>query len=195
MRAEDTHSSSPPRQRLWDVAPAAVAAVIGAVWIAGHAATGRGQTHTIFQILALTETTIALLLRRRKPLGALTGILVVYLLVDLAAILLLPLAIALATVMLTRNRRATAIAAAVTLGAVAAMPLLHGDRSSTVVQLTPAAVVTATAILGYLGRTLRPGYRQPGRPRPHFEPGQADPTWVEAAPGPGRPGCAWRSRR
>ena len=60
------------------VGPVIPVTLFGAVWIAAHAAAGRAGTHTQFQILALAECTIALLLRGRKPVGALAGIVAVY---------------------------------------------------------------------------------------------------------------------
>src|SRR5690242_7077620 len=80
------------------VGPVLPIAVFGAVWIALHATAGRGGTHTLFQVLALAEGTIALLLRGRNPVGALAGILVVYALADLDAIMILPVLLAVATV-------------------------------------------------------------------------------------------------
>jgi hypothetical protein len=63
-------------------------ALFGAVWIVVHASTGRAGAHTLFQVLALAEGTIALLLRGRKPVGALASIVLVYALADLAAVIL-----------------------------------------------------------------------------------------------------------
>jgi hypothetical protein len=73
---------------LLHAAPVAVTAVYGAWWIAAHAGGGRGSAHTLWQSLALAETLVALLLRHRKPVGALAGILAAYLLVDLDPLLL-----------------------------------------------------------------------------------------------------------
>jgi hypothetical protein len=47
--------------------------LFGAAWIALHVSAGRAGAHTLFQALALTECTIALLLRGRKPLGTLAA--------------------------------------------------------------------------------------------------------------------------
>ena len=109
--------------------PAIVVVLLGGTWIAVHASAGRGQVHTVFQVLALAESAVALLLRRRKPVVALAGILVVYLLVDLDTILILPLLLALLTVAEMRGARTTAVACLLTAVTVVAMPLLHGDRA------------------------------------------------------------------
>ena len=109
--------------------PVIVVMLLGGTWIAVHASAGRGQVHTVFQVLALAESAVALLLRRRKPVGALAGILVAYLLVDLDTILILPLLLALLTVAEMRGARTTAVAGLITAVTVVAMPLLHGDRT------------------------------------------------------------------
>jgi hypothetical protein len=127
-------------------------AVFGAVWIVLHATAGRGGTHTLFQVLAVTEYTIALLLRGRKPVGALAGILVVYALVDLDTITILPVLLALATVADRRERRTAAVATLVTAAVVAAMPFLHGDQVSVVTGTLPhlAAIALAAGLGGWV---------------------------------------------
>ncbi len=70
--------SQDAQDRVLYVAPVALVAVVGLAWIVFHAASGRGQTHTLLQLLALAEGVAALLLRRRKPAGALASILAVY---------------------------------------------------------------------------------------------------------------------
>src|SRR5215475_4486760 len=102
-------------------------ALFGAVWIVLHAGAGRAGTHTLFQVLALAECTIALLLRGRKPAGALAGILGVYALADLDTIMILPVLLAVATVADRRGWRAAAAATLLTALVVAAMSFLHGD--------------------------------------------------------------------
>ena len=78
-------------------APVLLVAAWGAAWIACHASQ-QAYVHTLFQTLALAESVVALLLRRRKPVGALLGILVAYLAFQLDPLLLPPLLIALFTV-------------------------------------------------------------------------------------------------
>jgi hypothetical protein len=138
------------RHAAWvDVAaPVVLVVAVGATWIAVHASAGRGQVHTVFQVLVLAENAVALLLRRRKPVGALAGILVVYLLVDLDAITILPVLIALLTVAEMRTRRVTAIAGPATAAIVVAMPYLHGDQVNVVTGplLHLAAVAIAVAL-------------------------------------------------
>ena len=89
-------------------APVVVIALYGALWIALHAGGGRGSTHTLFQSLALAEATVALLMRRRKPVGALAGILAVYALFSLDPLLLPALLFALLTVATERDKRTAA---------------------------------------------------------------------------------------
>jgi hypothetical protein len=112
------------------VAPVVVIAVYGSLWIALHAGGGRGFTHTLFQGLALAEATLALLLRRGKPVGALAGILAVYLLFDLDPLLLPAVLFALLTVAMERDGRATVIAAAAAAAATAAWPYIGGRAVS-----------------------------------------------------------------
>lgn len=130
------------------VAPVLPIAVFGAVWIVLHATAGRGSTHTLFQVLALAECTIALLLRGRKPVGALAGILVVYALADLDTIMILPVLLAVATVADRRERRTAAVATLMTAAVVAGMPFLHGDQVSVLTGTVShlAAIVLAAGL-------------------------------------------------
>ena len=121
-------SSTPGRPRVtWSrmvmyAAPVAAIAVWGALWIALHAGSGRGSVHTLFQSLALAEAVLALLLRRRKPVGAFAGVLVVYALFSLDPLLLPAVLFGLLTVAAERNGRTTAVAAAATAAAIAVWP-------------------------------------------------------------------------
>ena len=93
--------------RVLYLVPVAFVLLYGASWIAIHAHQARGFTHPLFQCLALTENVIALLLRRRKPIGALAGILAVYVFVDLEPTTLLPVLLSLFTVIVVSTRRVT----------------------------------------------------------------------------------------
>jgi hypothetical protein len=97
------------------------------LWIAVHAHLARGFTHPLFQSLALAENVVALLLRRRKPIGALAGILVVYMLVDVEPTTLLPVLFALFTVTAASTPRGAAWAIAATTLLVMTRPFIHGD--------------------------------------------------------------------
>ncbi len=165
--------------RLGTAAPVVVVVLLGGTWIALHAPAGRGQVHTLFQVLALTENAIALLLRHRKPVGALAGILVVYVLVDLDPITILPVLLALLTVARLRGPRTTAVAGLVTAAAVAAMPYLHGDRVSPLAG--PVAHLLAVGLAVGLGTWLRAW------------PGASPGTWPGASPG-AWPGAVSRRR-
>lgn len=140
----------------------AVVMALGAAWIAVHATGGRGAAHTVFQILALAEAGAALLLRRRKPAGALAGILVGYALVDLDTILILPVLVALATVAEMRGRQAL-VPAAVTAVVVAGMPALHGGVVSLTGYTLPHLGAVALAVAAGLWlRTRRQALPQAG---------------------------------
>ena len=108
-------------------APMAVALLWGASWIALHAHLARGFVHPLFQILALIENETALLLRRRKPVGALAGILAVYIIVDLEPTTLLPVLIALFTGTAASSRRVAVGAIVATTLLVMATPFIHRD--------------------------------------------------------------------
>ena len=140
------------------VAPVVPVALFGAAWIAAHATAGRAGAHTLFQALALAECTIALLLRGRKPVGALAGIVVVYALADLDTIMILPVLLAVATVADRRGRRTAAAATLATATVVAAMPLLHGDRVSIWTGTLPhlAAVILAAGLGAWVRANRHP---------------------------------------
>jgi hypothetical protein len=109
------------------LAPALVTLLWGTSWIALHAHEARGLVHPLFQSLALVENVSALLLRRRKPIGALAGILAVYVLVDLEPTTLLPVLFALFTVIAVSPRGGMVWAIVATALFVMARPLIHSD--------------------------------------------------------------------
>jgi len=140
--------------RVLYLTPVVVMATYGAWWIAAHAGGGRAATHTLWQSLTLTEITVALLLRGRKPVGALAGILAAYLIFDLPWLTLPPMLFALLTVAEVRGPRTVTVAAAAAAAAIAAGPYLHGDRGSFAGSTLPllAAAGAAVAIGTYLRR-------------------------------------------
>jgi len=91
--------------RVLYLAPVMAFAAYGAWWIAAHAGGGRAATHPLWQSLTLAEITVALLLRGRKPAGALAGILAAYLIFDLPWLTLPPMLFALLTVAAVRGPR------------------------------------------------------------------------------------------
>ena len=176
------------RHRVLYTAPVVVIALYGAVWITLHAGSGRGSAHTLFQSLALAEATLALLLRRRKPVGALAGILAVYLLFALDPLLLPAVLFALFTVAAVRDYRTTAIAAATTMAALAVMPYLRGDPVSfTGYSLPRLAAACAVVAAGTYLRTRRePAGR---RTRAQHRAGEHGACEMPAGPAtPGGPG-------
>ena len=129
-------------------APVLPIALVGAAWIVLHARAGRTGTHTLFQGLALAECTIALLLRGRKPLGALASILVMYALTALDTILILPVLLAVATVADRREWRTAAVATLLAASVVAAAPFLQDGKVSILTGTLPhlAAVILAAGL-------------------------------------------------
>jgi hypothetical protein len=154
-----TDSNHPPmptrgsRTTLFHVVPVVLVTGWGIGWMAAHASQHE-FAHTLFQALALTESMIALLLRRRKPRGAFVGILVAYLASQLDAVLLPPLLIALFTVAASTERRTAVGATAATAIAVAALPLTGRTSGDVAGYLLPRILAVAmTAILGLWTRT------------------------------------------
>lgn len=141
--------------RTWvlQAAPIVAIALYGAQWITVHADSGRGSAHTLWQSLALAENVLALLLRRRKPIGALAGILAVYLLTDLEPLTLLPLLLALLTVAVVSDHLSARLATAATAVVIVAMPYIHGAEVS-----IPGYALSRLAAVGLTvaaGRYLR----------------------------------------
>ncbi len=118
-------------ERLWNrvfyFAPVAFVMLYGASWIAIHAHQARGYVHPLYQSFALIENVIALLLRRRKPIGALAGILVVYVLVDLEPTTFLPVLLSLFTVTAVSTRWVAVWAIVATTLLIMATPFIHKD--------------------------------------------------------------------
>ncbi len=128
--------------RVLYLAPVVGASLWGVWWIAAHAYLARGFVHPLFQSLALAENVTGLLLRRRKPVGALAGILVVYVLVALDPTTFLPVLIALFSVMGVSGRRVTVWAIMATALLVMATPFIHKES----IDLLEYAIVHLTAI-------------------------------------------------
>jgi hypothetical protein len=175
-----------PREPNWPriilhAAPVVIITIYGALWITLHAGGGRSSAHTLWQSLALTETVIALLLRQRKPAGALAGVLAGYLAFDLDPLLLPAVLVALLTIAATRGRRTAAVAAAATATVIAAMPYLHGDPVSLPGYLVPR--LTAAAIAAAAGTYLHERGKTTGlRARPGHPGGGPDPRGARTRP-------------
>ncbi len=199
------------RPWMLQAAPAIVIATYGALWIATQASAGRGSAHTLWQSLALSENMLALLMRHRKPVGALAGILAVYLITDVEPVTLLPLLLALLTVAMISNLRKVISSVAATATAVVAMPYIHGDVGSIAGHTLPrlAAVGLAAAAGTYLRRFTKPHPPNPPSPPSAHRRHQWQRSWlgVEGSaarrrpqPAPGetplpRPGTAPDRRR
>ena len=135
------------------LAPVLLVAVWGVAWIGLHASAHTG-VHTLLQMLALAESVIALLFRRRKPLGALLGILVAYFAFELDPLLLQPMLIALFTVAELADRRNVMLGAAATVAAIAALPLTGRASVDLAGHLPPRLLAVAgAAALGLWART------------------------------------------
>src|SRR5262249_13091300 len=142
--------------RVLYLAPVVAIAAYGSWWIAAHAGggrtAGRAATHTLWQSLTLAEITVALLLRGRKPAGALAGILAAYLTFSLPWLPLPPMLFALLTVAAVRGPRTVTVAAAAVAAAITAGSYLQGGRGSFTghTLLLLAAAGAAVAVGTYL---------------------------------------------
>jgi len=166
-------SSTPGRPRVtWSrmvmyAAPVAAIAVWGALWIALHAGSGRGSVHTLFQSLALAEAVLALLLRRRKPVAAFAGILLVYALFSLDPLLLPAALYALLTVAAERDGRTAAAAGAAAAAAIAAWPEIGRHAVSFAGHSLPRLAAAGAAVAAGMYLRVRRTHRavdSPGAP-------------------------------
>jgi FtsH-binding integral membrane protein len=144
--------------------PVLLVAAWGVAWIAVHASQ-QDSLHSLFQTLALAESVVALLLRRRKPVDALAGILAAYFVFELDPLLLPPLLIALVDVAALVKRRTALLASAVTAATVVALPLT-GRASVDLAALVPRllGVAAATTIGLWAQRHPPPQTRRSGPP-------------------------------
>ena len=93
--------------RAFTVVPVAVIAAMGVATIALKASQGPRSSHIYWLSLVLSESAVALLLRRRHPTAALAGVLATYLVFDFPAISAAPVLLALFTVSLVSRRAKT----------------------------------------------------------------------------------------
>jgi len=195
-----TAGNAPPRRarprrarltRAWllNAGPVVVIAAYGALWIALHAGNGRNSAHTFWQSLALAETVLALLLRRRKPIGALAGVLAAYLLFSLDPLLLPAVLLALFTVATIRDHRTVAIGATGTATVLAATPYIHGDAVSFTGYSLPrlaaagAAVAAGTCLPARRNRrAMNPAERSGERAGAAGPPGVRQPASRSSSP-------------
>ena len=126
------------------LAPVLLVAVWGVAWIGFHASQ-RAYVHSLFQTLALAESVIALLLRGRKPVGALVGILIAYVAFQLDPLLLPPLLIALFTVATCGERQTVLFATAATATTVVALPLTGRASTDLAGYLVPRLLAVGSA--------------------------------------------------
>jgi hypothetical protein len=142
------------RQKVVDIAPVVAVVVVGAILVAFDSGSAPRSTHKLWLTIVLAESAIALLFRRRHPVGALAGVLATFVLFDAPAISLLPLVVALFTVVASRSRQTAVAAATVCVAAVVGTALLHDGGFNVGHQgLVP---LSALALAFVIGRGLRP---------------------------------------
>lgn len=139
-----------------DWAPIVPVAVVGATSIVLSAGTARGITHLVLLSLTLAESSIALLFRRRHPIGALAGVVAVYLVFDLPPTMALPVLVALFTVATMRSGRVLVVATAATVALLTARPYVGGGTVDFLSQQVPILAATGlTVALGLYQRLRR----------------------------------------
>lgn len=136
-----------------DWVPVVAVVVVGVSTIALRAGPARGTTHLVLLSLGLVESSIAILFRRRHPVGALAGVLAVFFVFDLPPTMALPLLVALFTVATVRSGRVMALAAATTVAVVVGRPFLAGGAVNFVSQ--ELALLVAAGVAVALGLYLR----------------------------------------
>jgi len=146
------------RRRAFELAPIAAVVLLGAVTIGLNAGKARGLTHLVLLSLTLVESAVALYFRKRHPVGALVGVLVVYTVFQVPPPMVLPVLVALVTVATLRPARVLAFAALATAVVVTARPYVDGKAVDLVGQQLPLLGIGLSVALGlYLRRmSIRP---------------------------------------
>lgn len=112
---------------LRDLIPVAAVVLIGAFVIVSRAQNGPRSTHMVWLSAVLVENTLALLLRRRHPIGAFVGVLAAYVVVDYQGTTLLPLLLALLAAAAGATVRGRFVLLLATAAAIVATPAVHRD--------------------------------------------------------------------
>jgi hypothetical protein len=137
------------RQKVLDFAPVVAVVVVGALLIAFDTGAGLRSTHQIWLSIVLAESAVALLFRRRHPVGALAGVLTTFVFFDAPAVSLLPLLVALFTVVALRSLVTGIAAAAFCVAAVVATALLQDGSFNVGHQgLVPLAALAFAFVIG-----------------------------------------------
>jgi hypothetical protein len=139
-----------PRRRVTvlvqDVLPVALIVVVGILAIILGNGGGPRGSHVYWLSVVLAESALALLMRRRHPVGAFAGVTGAYVLFDALAVSLLPILLATATVARGAMRRRASVAGSIAALAVVVAPILHRDPFD-VFQVLPALLAIALAVL------------------------------------------------
>jgi hypothetical protein len=137
------------RQKVVDIAPVVAVVVVGAILVAFDSGSAPRSTHKLWLTIVLAESAIALLFRRRHPVGALAGVLATFVLFDAPAISLLPLVVALFTVVASRSRQTAVAATTVCVAAVVGTALLHDGGFDVGHQgLVPLSALALASVFG-----------------------------------------------
>lgn len=139
-----------------DLVPVAAVVVVGAAAIGLGGGNVRGYTHLVLLSLTLVESAIALYFRRRHPLGALVGVLAVYTVFQLPPTMVLPVLLALLTVVVLQPGNVLTLAALGTAVVVIGRPYVNGQAVDVLGQQLPLLLaISVTVSLGIYLRARR----------------------------------------
>ena len=147
---------------MFDLIPVAVVVMAGTVAIVLRSQqVPRSGVHAVLLSFVLIENALALLARRRHPTAALLGVLATYALVDNEATTLLPVLVAVFTVVTTKARQIVAFVAVATAVLIVATPVIHGDAGGLLIHTLLPLLVLGLAVAA--GSIRRAGWTAPFR--------------------------------
>jgi hypothetical protein len=137
---------------------------VGALTIALWNSGGSRGSHPYWLGVVLAENALALLVRRRHPVGALAGVNAAYLVFDALAVSLLPIVLAISTVAASTRRRTIWLACAATALVVISVPAVHRDPFDLLHVFLPLTVLGLAAFgAAYVGKRRIRASRRSGR--------------------------------
>jgi hypothetical protein len=139
---------------LVDLVPIAAVVLVGAVTIGLGGGKNRGSTHLVLLSLTVVESAVALYFRRRHSPGALVGVLAVYAVFQVPPTMVLPVLLALLTVVVLRPGRVLILAALATAVVVIGRPYVDGETVDVLREQLPLLLL-AIGVPVLLGIYLR----------------------------------------
>ena len=146
---------------LIDLVPIAAVVLVGAVTIGLSGGKSRGLTHLVLLSLTMVESAVALYFRRRHPVAALVGVLAVYAVFQVPPTMVLPVLLALLTVVVLRPGRVLMLAAFGTAVVVIGRSYVDGQIVDVLGEQLPLLLaIGVTVLLGIYLRARRPGLQR-----------------------------------